>query len=104
MKTTKNRARLARDRAGLSVGQAAKLLGVDPDVLTRWEESDAAFFDAPWVSMADVYGVNIEWLTGECDRYDYATVKSIPGADELTFHDRDVIAEFAASMPRKLPK
>jgi ribosome-binding protein aMBF1 (putative translation factor) len=85
MKTTKNRARLARERAGLSIGQAAKLLNVDRDMLARWEASDTAFFDAPWVSMSDIYGVRIEWLTGACERYDYATVKKMDGADRLTF-------------------
>jgi transcriptional regulator with XRE-family HTH domain len=96
-----NRSKLARERAGLSVDQAAKMLHVERDELMRWEEFDSAFFDAPWISMADVYGVRIEWLTGECERYDYEAVKKIKGSENLSFHDRDVIAEFAASMPRR---
>lgn len=97
----KNRSKLARERAGLSLGQAARLLGIALDRIIAWEESDLAFFeDAPQELLCEVYGVNPEWLTGERERYDYKAMKGVQGWDEISGHDRDVVAEFAASMTR----
>jgi hypothetical protein len=101
--TTKNRARLARQNAGLSVRQACELLEIDREVLVAAEESDEAFEDldvGDLKFMIDIYGVNRAWLLGEVPRHDYAAVKQIAGADSLTFRDRDMIAELMASRPR----
>lgn len=94
-----NRARRARESAGLSIGQAAKLLGVDRDALSRVEEQDSAFWDADRRKMADIYGVSEEWLSGEVDLRDYAALNRIPGGRELPFYDRDILAEFLAALP-----
>ncbi len=102
---TKNRAKIARERAGLSIGQAARMLPLDREALIRMEELNSAFADAPTDRMAEVYGVRVEWLTGEVERHDYDAMKGVKGYDSLTGHDRDAIAEFAASMPlRKVPE
>lgn len=103
MAATTNRAQIARKNAGLSVNQAAKLLGVLPLELAQVEEFDSHFADADHVKLAEIYGVNVEWLTGEAERYDYDRVSKMRGADRLKPHDRDIIAEFAASMPRRKP-
>lgn len=97
---SRHRCRRARERAGLSLGQAAKLLGVTVAELT------AAEFTGPYHScsaerLADLYGVSVPWLLGECDQFDYAAVRSIPGSDTLWFSDRDEIAELLASLPRR---
>jgi transcriptional regulator with XRE-family HTH domain len=97
---TKNRSKIARERAGLSVGQAARHTGIDRDALILYEESDAAFAMANQPALASVYGVNLPWLRGEVPERDYAHVDRIKGADKLTSHDRDIIAEFVAAMPR----
>lgn len=105
---TKNRCRIARENAGLSVGQAVNLstdddiaLHVDRDTLVSIEQSDALFAaSAIEQRIAHRYGVNVEWLRGDVDRHDYARVDAMKGADRLTSHDRDTIAEFAASMAR----
>lgn len=99
-----NRARRAREMAGLSIEQAVMHLGVERVRLLRIEESDEAFAGAKIADMAKAYQVSVDWLTGEADRCDYATVVKMKGAENLSFHDRDVIAEFAASMPRKSPE
>lgn len=99
-----NRARRAREGAGLSVGQAAKLLGIDRDALQVVEEEDSAFWSAPATlrrKMADVYGVSEAWLGGQGDLRDYAALDRIPGGRDLTFHDRDILAEVLASRPRR---
>ncbi len=99
-----NRSRLARERAGLSVGQAAKLLALTRDDLIRIEELDSAFWDADHARLCDVYGVNGEWLSGRRDQRDYAALKGIPGAEDLPFHDRDIIAEVMAARPQRSAK
>jgi len=100
----KNRSRRAREHAGLSIAQAATMLGLTKDELILIEERDSCFADANQAKMADTYAVNIEWLSGDADLRDYESIKGMRGADNLTFHDRDIIAEFAASMPRSRPK
>lgn len=103
------RYRRARELAGLSLGQAAKLLGITRDSLVIIEACPRA--QSPTVNvaaMADVYGVNVEWLTGEREQYDFAAVDRmiICGVDKdgITPKDRETLAEFAASIPRKKAK
>jgi transcriptional regulator with XRE-family HTH domain len=97
-----NRTRLARERAGLSLGQAAKLLGMTSLHLEEIEGSTEQNVErAP--DLAALYHVSVEWMTGKVERYDYKSIKSIPGSEDLSFHDRDTLAEFAASMPRRKP-
>ena len=100
---TKNRAKRARERAGLSVGQAALLIDLPPFGVVSIEECDSDFAKADHAKLAEVYGVNVEWLRGDRDRCDYASIKDVPGYDALTFRDRDIIAEFAASLPPAKP-
>jgi transcriptional regulator with XRE-family HTH domain len=104
MSTIKNRSRLARERAGLSIGQAARRLGMSASTVESIEASDQVYAVADRSKLADVYGVNIEWLDGTREHRDYAAVDGIAGADRLTAHDRDVVAEFAASMQRRKEK
>lgn len=99
-----NRARRAREGAGLSVGQAAKLLGADLRVLQFVEDQDVAF----WASdatlhrkMADIYGVSEAWLCGDVELRDYEVLNRISGGRDLPFHDRDILAEVLASRPRR---
>jgi hypothetical protein len=100
---TRNRSKLARERAGLSIDQAVKMLDVEREQLISIEESDATFFDYAdqelRIQMADIYGTNLAWLAGDIPRYDYDAVKRVKGADTLSFHDRDVVAEFIAALP-----
>jgi len=95
-----NRCRRARESAGLSVGQAARLLGVPTDQVRGVEESDAAYAEADPARLADLYGVSVDWLSGRGALRDYAALKAIAGADELPFADRDTIAELLASRRR----
>ena len=99
-----HRYKRARENAGLSLGQAAKLLRVDTGTLEAIEANGANPAAIGLIAnMADTYGVNVEWLTDEAPLHDYKTVDTMRGMDDVSFHDRDVIAEFAASLPRKDP-
>ena len=96
-----NRSCRAREGAGLSLGQGAQLLGVTADQLHNVEESDAAYATANPPRIADLYGVNIEWLSGYGELRDYASLEELRGADELPFRERDMLAELYASLPRR---
>lgn len=100
MTAVRHRATLARENAGLSAGQAAKLLSVERGELVRLEACEPlpAWYAA---KLADIYGVSIEWLNGTASQHDYVRVDAIPGADKLTAVDRDAIAEVLASKPRR---
>ncbi len=95
------RARLARELSGLSVGQAARLLDVPRQELIEIEEVESKFAVIDHGKLADLYGVNVEWLTGERALYDYAAIDRIPGGREMPFRDRDMLAELFASLPRR---
>lgn len=101
----KNRCALARRRAGLSVGQAAKLLGVERVVIDQFEAADVDDIHEDGITfagrMAELYRVRLEWMLGDVERYDYAAADAMRGADKLPPVDRDIVAEFAASMPRR---
>jgi transcriptional regulator with XRE-family HTH domain len=102
----KHRARRARERAGLSVEQAGALLGLKQEHLLILEDLQAVFDNTDLnvrVRMADYYGVNYEWLTGEVPLYDFEAVDKIKGVADLSFHDRDILAEFAAALPLRKP-
>lgn len=97
---SENRARRARESAGLSIAQASKLLGIGTHELLGAEELDSVFADHA-LKLAELYRVDIGWLRGDGPLRDYETVDRIAGAREISFHDRDMIAEFAASIPRR---
>jgi hypothetical protein len=96
-----NRSRRARENAGLSVGQAARLLGVAVGQVKSAEKSDGAFEALGPTRLADLYGVSIDWLHGRSDLRDYAAVKQLDGEDKLLFADRDQLAELLASRPKR---
>ena len=85
--------------AGLSVGQAAKFLDIDRDALIRIERADEIDADT-LPKLLSLYSVRKEWLVGEVAQHDYSAVDRTKGAEKLTPHDRDAVAEFAAFMPR----
>lgn len=101
----KNRMAKARERAGLTITQACKLLSVPPMVLLGCEERDEDFdaISDQHEHIADMYGVHVEWLTGERDLRNYDAMKDVRGWEDLSMHDRDVVAEFAASLPPAKP-
>lgn len=103
---SENRCRIARETAGLSLGQAAKILGIGREMLGKIEEMpryEGTLID----KMVDTYQVRQEWITGKVPRHDYASIDKMivcsrgqDPAEPLTPHDRDILAQFAASMPR----
>ncbi len=97
-----NRCRLARERAGLNMGQAAKLLGITRDELARIEDPARQMVERA-EDLAALYHVDVEWLTGHKPLRNYDAMRDVRGYDELSEHDRDMVAEFAASLPLRPP-
>jgi transcriptional regulator with XRE-family HTH domain len=97
-----NRYIRAREQAGLSTGQAARLLGVAVIELTLVENAQQSVHSITSERMADLYGCAVEWLTGQVPYLDYAAVDRIPGARDLPFRDRDWLAELLAARPRRI--
>jgi len=99
-----NLIRVARENAGLSVGQAARLLSVERAVIEEFEAADPDDildeFPAVADRMADLYGVCMEWMLGQVPRYDDDAVRDIDGYDRLSVHDRKTLAELLASRRR----
>jgi len=100
-----NRSERARMHAGLSVGQAAKFLKMDRDDLIRSEKAETLDDDLV-PKLCDVYYVWSEWIKGEVPQHDYESIdkmvvcsRNVDVGEPLTSHDRDILAEFAASMP-----
>jgi transcriptional regulator with XRE-family HTH domain len=56
------RARLARENAGLSQGQAAKKLGIARSSLTEAEGGNRKISASELSQMATIYGVSAAWL------------------------------------------
>lgn len=103
-----NRSAIARDRAGLSLGQAARLFNITVDELAEIEEADKLtdiLEESGVVILAATFGVSVEWVTGVVPQYDYASVDKMiicgRGHDGVSPRDREVLAEFAASLPRE---
>ena len=96
-----NRSRRAREHAGLSAGQAAQLLGLPIEQIHLVEDNDAAYADVGPSRLADIYGVNVEWLSGRSELCNYEALKGLANADQLSFRDRDMLAELYASWPRR---
>lgn len=59
----KERLKIARERAGLSQGQVAKLLGVHRPTISQIEAGKRSVKADELVRFAEVYDVEVDWLT-----------------------------------------
>jgi transcriptional regulator with XRE-family HTH domain len=78
------RLRLAREQAGLSQGQVAKLLGLHRPSVTEAEAGRRRVTAEELVKLADLYGVSMSWLAGtEDDETSLHAAKAKLAAREL---------------------
>ncbi len=61
------RVRIARDRAGLSQGQAAKLMGMHRPTISEIEAGRRRVAADELGRFADLFGVSVAWLAGTKD-------------------------------------
>jgi transcriptional regulator with XRE-family HTH domain len=76
-----SRLRLARERAGLSQGQIAKVLKMHRPTISEIEAGRRAVSAEELTEFAKAYSVTITWLTGE---------PRDPGADKLELAAREL--------------
>ena len=62
--TLASRLRLARERAGLSQGQVAKILGLHRPSISEIEAGRRRVSGEELARLADIYEVEVGWLTG----------------------------------------
>lgn len=95
-----NRYARARELAGLSLGQAARILGSTRDDLAIVERDQRPIGALTNDRLADVYGCSIEWITGQVPHVDLAAIDHIPGGRDLPYRDREALAELLGSLRR----
>jgi transcriptional regulator with XRE-family HTH domain len=77
------RLRTAREAAGLSQGQVAKLLGMHRPTISEIEAARRRVSGEELVQFASSYGVSVEWLTT-------ATAGSDPSEDRILLAAREL--------------
>jgi transcriptional regulator with XRE-family HTH domain len=97
------RLRAARELAGLSQGQSAKLLGLQRPSLTEAEAGNRKVSAVELSELARIYDVSIGWLAGADDEGgdDVDSAKIRLAARELTklrYDDRDRIMQLIKSL------
>lgn len=100
---TAPRYRRAREIAGLSIAQAAKLLGAGDDLLSAmerelWHPDDVTI--RLLTEMAAIYGCSLEWLRGDHVELSPSVKDLLACVGELSFADRDALDEMLRSMGR----
>ncbi len=97
--TAKTEPRIAKGRelSGLSISQAAKLLGLSETRLAYFEQRKTKPSPAVLKDMANVYGVSLPWLTGSPPVVSKSTRKLFRDS-EVSASDRDKIELVLGSM------
>lgn len=94
------RLRVAREQAGLSQGQVAKILGLHRPSVSEMEAGRRSVTAEELVSLAKTYGVSVDWLTGadapdpERDRLELAARE----LSKLKKQDLDRVLQLLASL------
>jgi transcriptional regulator with XRE-family HTH domain len=78
------RLRSARDAAGLTQGQIAKKLGIHRPSISEIEAGRRKVSAEELAQMADAYGVQVGWLTGEEGAHQVEDDKIILAARQLS--------------------
>ena len=94
---TEPRIAKGRELSGLSIAQAAKLLGLSETRLTYFEQKKTKPSLAVLKDMANVYGVSLPWLTGAPPVISKSTHKLLRDS-ELTADDIDKVEQILGSM------
>ena len=96
------RLRIAREQAGLSQGQVARLLGLHRPSVSEIEAGRRKVSADELVALARIYGVSSAWLTGEEDATDDETAARIKlaarGLSSLKRDDLDKVIRLLTSL------
>jgi transcriptional regulator with XRE-family HTH domain len=102
-----DRFRLARERAGLSQGQVAKLMDMHRPTVTEIEAGRRHLKAHELTRFADLFGVSVSWLAGEApDRVavDDPRIKMVArDLQQLSSKDLERVLGFIASVNTRSP-
>lgn len=86
-----HRIRSAREAAGLSQGQVAKLLGLHRPTISEIEAGRRRVSGEELVRFSETYGVSVEWLTSSSETADPSEDRILMAARELSkMKDQDL--------------
>lgn len=86
-----SRLRTAREAAGLSQGQAAKLLTMHRPTISEIEAGRRKVSGEELIVFAELYGVTVDWLTITSDRVNPAEDRILLAAREISkMKDQDL--------------
>jgi len=95
------RLREARERAGLSQGQVARLVDMHRPTVTEIEAGNRKVVADELSTFADLYGVSAEWLLGRVgDDQEMFIALAARGLDKLRPEDRERLVAILKSLPR----
>lgn len=96
------RLRTAREQAGLSQGQVAKILDMHRPTITEIEAGRRRVSADELVRFADLYRVSLDWLTGklpQCAELSDTRIAMVArDLDKLSAADLDRVLSFIASV------
>lgn len=92
-----------RELAGLSLGQASRMLGIDRTRLTDIEALRIVPEVQEVAAMADAYHTSEAWLDGAAVQVPESVTKILRDSD-VSYGDRDTVLEFAGMLSLMLPK
>lgn len=95
------RLRVARERAGLSQGQVASLLGMHRPTISQIEGGNRHVLAQELPRFADLYDVSVDWLLGRVDEDDVVIRLAARGLDKLKVDDRKKLLALLASLPEE---
>ena len=86
-----SRLRAAREAAGLSQGQAAKLLGMHRPTISEIEAAHRKVSGDELVRFAELYGVTVDWIAGSSEAPDPSSERIMLAARQLSkMKDKDL--------------
>lgn len=93
------RLRAAREQAGLSQGQAAKLLGVQRPTVSEFEAGRRRVSAEELARLAEIYGVSVSWLaTDQPEVPDPAVELAARELAKLKKEDLDVVLQLLRTL------
>jgi len=93
------RLRDARERAGLSQGQVASLLGMHRPTISQIEGGSRNVLAEELPRFADLYDVSVDWLLGRVDAENVVVRLAARGFEKLKADDRAKLLALLASLP-----
>lgn len=97
------RLRVAREQAGLSQGQVAKLLSMHRPTISEIEAGRRKVSAEELATFAETYGVSVAWLTGtkDDDEIDARVMLAARELSALKPDDLDRVVRFLATLRTK---